>query len=279
MTASVIRTMSRADLDRVLEWAAEEGWNPGLADAAAFHAADPEGFLIAEVTGAPAASLSIVRFGGGTGFLGLYICAPDHRGQGTGYALWQAGMERLAPEVTGLDGVPAQQENYARSGFVLSHRSHRFSGRLAADRPDHTEALRHDDLASVLRLDLEVTGFDRARFMADWLLGDPTRQARVLWRDGELAALGVIRACFSGYKIGPLFASGPADAERMLDGLARIAAGAPVSIDVPEPNAPAMSMVDARGMASDFETARMWRGPAPAQDLGRTFGVATFELG
>ncbi|SEL76023.1 hypothetical protein SAMN05444413_11583 [Roseivivax marinus] len=274
-----VRTMTRADLDLALDWAAAEGWNPGLADAAAFHAADPDGFLIAEMDGAPAASLSIVRFGRGAGFLGLYICAPAFRGHGVGYTLWQAGMERLAPETLGLDGVPAQQANYARSGFELPHRSHRFSGRLAADRPDHTEPLAHGDLAAVLALELGVTGFDRAGFMADWLLGDPSRQARVLRHDGEIAALGVIRACLSGHKIGPLFAADRDAAERMLDALGRIAAGAPVSIDVPEPNAPAMSMVVARGLTSDFQTARMWRGPAPAQDIARTFGVATFELG
>ena len=31
-----IRQMTRAELELALEWAAEEGWNPGLHDAAAF---------------------------------------------------------------------------------------------------------------------------------------------------------------------------------------------------------------------------------------------------
>ena len=119
MTSPIIRTMTRADLDLALNWAAAEGWNPGLSDAAAFQDADPEGFLLAEIDGTPAASISVVRFGGDTAFLGLYICAPEFRGRGTGYALWQAGMDRLAPRSTGLDGVPAQQANYAVSGFAL----------------------------------------------------------------------------------------------------------------------------------------------------------------
>jgi hypothetical protein len=41
-----IRPMTRDELDLAVEWAAQEGWNPGLADAECFHAADPEGFLI-----------------------------------------------------------------------------------------------------------------------------------------------------------------------------------------------------------------------------------------
>jgi hypothetical protein len=37
-----------------VNWAATEGWNPGLADDACFAAVDPEGFLIGELDGAPA---------------------------------------------------------------------------------------------------------------------------------------------------------------------------------------------------------------------------------
>jgi len=40
------RTMKRGEVDLAVDWAASEGWNPGLDDAACFHAADPGGFLI-----------------------------------------------------------------------------------------------------------------------------------------------------------------------------------------------------------------------------------------
>src|SRR4051794_6216421 len=36
-----IRTASRKDLDLVAEWAAQEGWNPGVADGDCYYAADP----------------------------------------------------------------------------------------------------------------------------------------------------------------------------------------------------------------------------------------------
>lgn len=274
-----IRPMTRADLDLALSWAEAEGWNPGLGDAAAFLAADPEGFLVAEVEGRPAASLAIVRFGAETAFLGLYICAPEYRGRGVGYGLWQEGIARLAPRTTGLDGVPAQQENYARSGFVPSHRNLRFSGVVAPAAADLTRPLAPEDLDAALALDRAVTGFDRAAFFRDWLTGDPTRRARILLRDGALAGLGLLRACVSGYKVGPLFAEDRPAAEAVIDGLARQADGARISLDVPEPNTPAMALAEARGLVPEFETARMWRGPEPEQDIGRTFGVTTFELG
>src|SRR4051794_26606488 len=113
----VIRSASRHELNLMLEWADQEGWNPGLSDAECFHAADPEGFLLAFRDKEPVASISVVRYGRPFGFLGLYIVRPDLRGRGYGYRLWQAGMARLEERTVGLDGVVAQQDNYRRSGF------------------------------------------------------------------------------------------------------------------------------------------------------------------
>ena len=69
----VVRNMTEADLALALEWAAAEGWNPGLHDAQCFYAADPEGFFLGELDGAPIGCVSAVRYGSGFGFLGLYI--------------------------------------------------------------------------------------------------------------------------------------------------------------------------------------------------------------
>ena len=55
-----IRAMTRQDLDRAINWAAAEGWNPGLKDADCFQAADPMGFLVGRLGGEPIASISVV---------------------------------------------------------------------------------------------------------------------------------------------------------------------------------------------------------------------------
>ena len=75
----VIRSMTRPEFDLALDWAAAEGWNPGLHDAAAFHAADPEGFLIGLLDGQPVAMISAVRHGQDFGFIGFYIVKPGWR--------------------------------------------------------------------------------------------------------------------------------------------------------------------------------------------------------
>jgi len=56
-----IRTMTRDELPLALDWAAQEGWNPGLHDAAPFAAADPGGFLMGTIDGVPVAIVSAVQ--------------------------------------------------------------------------------------------------------------------------------------------------------------------------------------------------------------------------
>ena len=69
----VVRRMTEGDLKLALDWAAAEGWNPGLHDAHCFYAADGQGFLLGELDGIPIGCVSAVRYGSGFGFLGLYI--------------------------------------------------------------------------------------------------------------------------------------------------------------------------------------------------------------
>jgi hypothetical protein len=50
-------------------------------------------------------------------------------------------------------------------------------------------------------------------------------------------------------------------------------------LDVPHANAAALDLARAQMDAPVFETARMYRNGRPPEDIGRVFGVTTFELG
>ena len=115
--------MRRDELPFAIDLAAREGWNPGVYDAESFFAADPGAFLIGELQGEPVGCISAVSYAGRYGFVGLYIVRPEFRGHGHGMRLWEAAMVRLRGHNIGLDGVVAQQANYARSGFHLAHRN------------------------------------------------------------------------------------------------------------------------------------------------------------
>ncbi|MEY2633301.1 MAG: hypothetical protein RIR00_1955 [Pseudomonadota bacterium] len=276
-----IRTMRREEIDLAVEWAAAEGWNPGLFDADSFYAADPQGFLLGELDGQPIASISVVRYGGDFGFLGFYIVKPGHRGQGYGYRLWQAGLQHLAGRNIGLDGVVAQQDNYRRSGFQLAYRNIRYAGQggqaVAADADIVPVASL--PMADVLAYDRACFPAERDNFLRHWL-AQPQARALAILDQGRLAGYGMLRPCRQGHKLGPLFADTPALAERLFLGLqAGAPAGGEIFLDVPEPHPAAITLAERHGMHKVFETARMYTGPFPQLPLHRLYGVTSFELG
>src|SRR5258708_6077494 len=127
-----IRPMRPDEISIAVTWAAAEGWNPGLVDDACFAAVDPEGFLIGEFDGAPAATVSCVNYGPSFAFLGFYIVREDLRARGYGLRIWNAAIAHAGPRVIGLDGVVAQQQNYRKSGFELAYANVRYGGTVAA---------------------------------------------------------------------------------------------------------------------------------------------------
>jgi GNAT superfamily N-acetyltransferase len=276
----MIRAMEPSELDQVIEWAAAEGWNPGIKDAACFLAADPAGFLIGCLNNEPVAAISVVRYGNVFGFLGLYIVRPDLRGRGLGYRLWQSGMSYLEGRTVGLDGVVAQQANYARSGFVTAHRNVRYGGVPLSDDPrdERLKAVCPDLIGAVMAYDRPLFPGPREAFLRCWLKPD-TRIAIALVEDGAVRGYGVIRACRSGYKVGPLFAEGEREANMLFRALAAQAAGCTVFLDLPEPNEAAARLAADHGLSPVFETARMYRGGWPDLPLAQIFGISTFELG
>lgn len=267
----------------ILDWAAAEGWNPGLSDAEAFLAADPEGFLLGRLDGEPVAAISLVRYGERFAFLGCYIVRPELRGHGHGLAIWRAAIERAGGRTIGLDGVPAQQPNYRRSGFELERRNLRYSGVVPAGSAPPGEPrvvdVDHVPAAALIAYDGSVFGTDRATFVERWLT--LPRHAAVAWRDtdGTVRGYGVVRPCRSGWKVGPLFADSDAIADALLTWLMARIAGDRVSFDVPETNAAAVGMAEGASLVVDFETARMYAGRPPGEDRHRVYGVTTFELG
>jgi hypothetical protein len=275
-----IAPMTAGDLGRALDWAADEGWNPGLDDAAAFRAADPGGFLMGWIGEAPVAAISAVRHSPDYGFLGLFLCPPAWRGQGHGREIWQAGLTLLGARTVGLDGVAAQEASYARAGFVLSHRTVRYRGRLAAAPSSRALPFAPRHLPALLALDGRASGVARAAYLGAWFAGTPTRRTLVLEADGEVAGFGTIRTCREGAKVGPLHVADPADAGHLLGALAAFApGGADISLDVPEPNYAAGALARDLGLEAVFGTARMYRGRPPEENHATVFGEVTLELG
>jgi GNAT superfamily N-acetyltransferase len=276
-----IRTMTRQEVNLAIDWAAEEGWNPGLHDAECFYAADPGGFLVGLLGDEPISTLSAVRFGDSFGFVGFYIVKPQYRGMGYGIRLWQAGLARLEGRTIGLDGVVAQQENYQRSGFTLAYHNIRYQGIGGGSAPANQRIVPLSKIPwhEIASYDASFFPDNRSALLKYWIDQPQSRALGFLLND-KLAGYGVIRKCRSGYKIGPLFADEQNLAEHLFRALkAEAPEDSPVFLDIPEINLAAVDLVKRHKMIATFDTARMYKGIIPNLPARRIFGVMSFELG
>ncbi len=273
--------MTRQEVDIAIDWAAAEGWNPGLHDADCFHAADPNGFLVALLGDEPIATISVVKYGDSFGFLGFYIVKPEYRGKGYGLQIWNAGLAYLRGRNVGLDGVVAQQSNYQKSGFMLAYRNIRYQGTGGGDFPADSGMVP----LSTIHFD-EICAYDkpffpdnRTQFLKCWI-DQPQSTAIGILQNRKLAGYGVLRMCRTGYKIGPLFADSPEFADLLFLALkAHAPEGTPIFLDTPAVNSAAVDLAKRHDMIVTFETARMYTGICPDLPMNRLFGVTTFELG
>ncbi len=280
----VVRPMRRDELDVLVDWAAAEGWNPGLNDASVFWATDPGGFIAAEAAGELVGGGSTVSYDGRFGFMGFFIVAPHARGRGLGGRLWRhrrdALRARLAPGAPiGMDGVVPMQAFYARGGFASAGRDLRFAGTGApGPTPPGLVDAREVPFDVLAAYDAVRFPAPRAAFLERWIHQPGARALAAPGRAG-LRGYGVARPCRTGVKIGPLFAGHVDVADALLRGLAAHAPGEPVFLDVPEANPVAVDLARRHGMREVFECARMYLGPPPPLPVTEIYGVTTLELG
>jgi len=276
-----IRVATRAEVDIAVDWAKQEGWNPGLNDAECYYAADPNGFLVGTLDEIPIATISAIKYDDTFGFMGFYIVKPEFRGMGYGIQLWDAALSYLHGCNIGLDGVVEQQENYRKSGFDLAYRNIRYEGLRQNRATSDGRIMRLSEIPfeQLESYDRSFFPSQRTDFTKTWI-SQPECTALGIKAKGELAGYGVIRACASGHKIGPLFADNPELAESLFLALiSSLKAGEVFYLDISELNPAAVALAEKHHMQLVFETARMYSGEKPALPLLRTFGVTSFEVG
>lgn len=277
-----IRKMKRSELDLAVEWAAKEGWNPGLYDGNSFYETDRKGFLMGFLDTEPISSISAISYGDDYGFLGFYIVKPEYRNKGYGIQIWNAALKHMGNKNIGLDGVVAQQESYKKSGFNLAYRNIRYAGKASINNSyDSVETIPVSEIPFELLVmyDSKMFSTSRSKFLRLWI---PQPQSLVIGilEEGNIKSYGMIRKCRVGYKVGPLFAENGRYADIIFSKLMKFAGvDEPVFLDVPEPNKEGIKLAKRYVMKPVFETARMYTKTQPEINLNKVFGVTSFELG
>lgn len=273
-----IRNLTRAELDMAVQWAADEGWNPGLHDDEAFWAQDPQGFFGTEQDGQIVNTVSAVRYGESYAFCGFFITRPGLRHQGLGRQVVPFIFEQLGGRIVGGDGVVAMQDYYRRLGFELAFRSVRCRSQAEGNPSGKSTDLAAIPFEQILEYDNTCFPEPRPDFLRKWITM-PGSHALGIVESNKLSGYGVIRPCREGWKIGPLFADNPDIAEALFLDLRANADSGPVFLDVPLNNTAAEAMADHYGMQRVFETGRMYKNGTPPWRDENIFGITTFELG
>ena len=275
-----VRPLAQDELGIALDWAALEGWNPGLHDAVTFFSADPGGFFGLVADDELIGTVSVVRYSDDFAFGGLYILRPEYRGRGVGYALQQEfALPFAGARTLGIDGVFGMQERYARAGFHFSHRNLRYEGRGTGRVPKDVVPLSEVPFEVITAYDRPFFPGPREGFLRAFLT-QPGGLGFVRLDESDRAiGYGFARPCRTGYKLGPLFAETPAIAEDLFAALSSALPGEAIFLDLPEPNSAALELVQRHHMLPVFGTARMYSRWVPELPLARIYGITTFELG
>ena len=274
--------MSKDEVNSIaVNWAADEGWNPGLHDANCFYNSDTNSFFIGLINGEPVSCISAVAYDNEFGFMGFYIVKPEYRGKGYGIEIWNTAIDYLKTQNIGLDGVVEQQPNYKKSGFSLAYNNIRYEGTSFRTNDVFPEIVPASEVsfAELLHYDSELFPVTRPAFLKCWLdMPDSHSLAAIV--DGKFSGYCVIRKCLKGYKVGPLFADSKDLAEKLFVSANNlIENNSAVYLDTPEINKDAVTLALKYRMSKVFETARMYTKQQPDIDISKVFGVTTFELG
>jgi len=279
----VIDAMTDKEAKILDEWAAKEGWNPGLNDIAVAWAFDPAAFISLRRGNELIGGGSTISYRGAAGFMGLFIVRDDARRRGLGAVLWHERLRRLRARLRpnapiGMDGVYEMVPFYAKGGFALMHRDLRYEGVAAGELDPAASPLDSIEFLKIDSYDCLHVETRRTEFLRSWLT-QPGGLGLGLIDRGQLTGYGFIRPCRTGYKVGPAFANDATCGKRLIHSLLSLVVGEKVQMDIPEPNEAALRIVEELGWNQSFGCARMVNGPQLTLPVQRIFGVTSFEFG
>lgn len=274
-----INKMSFEDMSFAISSANSEGWNPGLFDADCFYHADPNGFLMAKIDSNKVGCISAVAYNDNYGFIGFYIVAPEYRGKGYGVELGKAALASLGDRNIGLDGGLERQDVHKKYwGFSYAYKNMRFQGKAESKKLPTALPIAGVDFNKLLEYDSQVFLFPRPVFLSYWI-SRADSFGYYLEHEGTILGYGILRKCFTGYRIGPLFADDEIIAREIVDALLSNIPGELYYLDIPESNTASLKIVQQYNMQKVFETARMYTKEIPNVPLHKVFGITSFELG
>ncbi len=282
-----VRPLTRDELDVVLRWAVDAGWNPGLHDADALWAADPDALGGVEVDGMLVGAGATVRRGSRAGGVGLLLVEPSHRSRGIGSLtfpfLVDGALSRLeAGAGLVLDCPESYQDFCERFGFVPVRRVARSTAVATLGRrgpyTGQLRALAQLPFDRVVAYDAKFSGGERPDFLRAWMtpkggLGLGAYEA------GWLIGMAILRPAHDGYRIGPFYAESRDIAEDLFVALSGTVVGQKLVLDVPLEDPDIVAFASSKGFTLAAQAVHMQLGQVVEGPREQVYGESTLEYG
>lgn len=275
-----IRQATSEDMRMFTNLIIDTGRNPGLKDGETYFSIDKEGFFVGCIKGKPVAFISAVSHSKGSGFIGHYFVEPNYRNRGYGRKMFDFALARLQGYNVSVDAPLEMVDSLLRMGFIKAYDNHRYMGITQSIEADFSDIVPVStiDPALLSAYDQQCFPVLREKYLRRWLRQEGAR-ALAKFVDGEILGFGLIRPCYEGYKIAPLFANTSDVAKELYFSLTEGVPGESVYIDVPEFNDRATAFVSELNMDSVLETVHMYNRFNYEVDFEKVYGVTSWELG
>ncbi|MFO7945794.1 MAG: GNAT family N-acetyltransferase [Armatimonadota bacterium] len=261
-TTVQLRHMTRRDIPFGMRLKEIAGWNQTQADWMRLIDLEPEGCFVAEIDRTPVGTATAISYEDKFGWVAMVLVDPDFRRRGVGTRLLNACIDYLEQHVAAvkLDATPMGKKLYDTIGFVDEYQLERWRGEgIEARSPDGVTTISDDLLQAVFEFDAPLFGADRSRLIQR-LVGEPDNTALCLLDGREIAGYGVLRPGANAYQLGPLAASDPETADRILTALLAAIPHEPVICDLLMPNDFALPLFRDRAFEKQRYFIRMYRG-------------------
>ena len=276
-----LRPMTGAtrDLESALQLSRAAGWSFRLED---WRIAQVLGRgVLAEESGQVIASALCWPYGDAFATYGSIIVAPAMQGRGLGRALLTRLMELTGDRAVMLNSTAEGQRLYQSFGFepigtVYQHVVLGCVGPAQLDPDPQIRAARAEDLPAMIEMDQRAFGAARPRMIEELL---KTGAAVVIECDGELRAYAICRPFGLGQVIGPVVATGAADAKALIGHFLTANAGQTLRIDIGGESGLGAWLTE-QGVPEVGQVTTMIRGKRPAiSGPERMFALASQSFG
>ncbi|MDH2406138.1 GNAT family N-acetyltransferase [Bradyrhizobium sp. SSUT18] len=269
---------ARAHLEGALKLSQEMSW-PYLLKDWDFALQLGRGFVVT-IAGAVVGTALWWPYGDTHASTGMIIVSKTVQGRGYGARLMDALLAAARPRIITLNSTVEGMALYQRRGFIpigVIHQHHGIpSERHEAPGPCFVRAMAPSDLAAIVGLDYEATGWTRSEMLNRLIeVGD----GYVLLRDGIARGYAISRLFGRGHVIGPVVAESPTDARALIEAALAPLGSVFVRIDT-STNSHLGEWLEGIGLQQVSDATTMVLGTQmPTTGPARTFALANQSFG